>query len=80
MLFANLSSQVFDIKQLKYSLRQSFTDKNKSANRNVAVALESLAASLGQHAEQSDIEACHEYLCLESVGSYKKKYKYLLKG
>ena len=42
----NLSSQVLDTKPLKYGLHQSFTDKNKFVKRNVAVELESLAASL----------------------------------
>ena len=46
VLVINLPSQVLDTKPLKYGLHQSFTDKNKFVKRNVAVELESLAASL----------------------------------
>ena len=59
----NLSSQVLDTKQLKYGLHKSFTDKNKFVKRNVAVKLESLAASLDHYVEQSNKEAFYEYLC-----------------
>ena len=58
----NLSSQVLETKPLKYGLHLSFTDKKKFVKRNVAVELESLAASLDHHVEQSNKEAFHEYL------------------
>ena len=58
----NLSSQVLDAKPLKYGLCQSFTDKNKFIQRNVAVELEALAASLDHSVKQSDKEAFGEYL------------------
>ena len=51
------------VQPLKYSLHQSFTDKNKFVKRNVAVELEALAASLDHYVEESDKEALHEYLC-----------------
>ena len=41
------------MKPLKYSLHHSFTDKNKYVKRNIAVELESLAASLDEFVDQS---------------------------
>ena len=57
----NLSSQVLDTKPLKYGLHQSFTDQNKFDNRNVAVELGVLAASLDHYVEQSNKEVFQEY-------------------
>ena len=47
---------------VKYGLHQSFTDKNQFVKRNVALELESLAASLDHYVERSHKEAFHEYL------------------
>ena len=58
----NLSTQVLDTKPLKYGLHQLFTDKNKFVKRNVAIELETLAASLDHYVKQSNKEAFHEYL------------------
>ena len=46
VLAINLSPQVLDTEPLKYGLHQRFTDENKFIKRNVALELESLAASL----------------------------------
>ena len=62
VLVINLSSKDLNTKPLKYGLHHSFTDKNKYVKRNIAVELDSWAASAGKSVDQSLKEFFHEYL------------------
>ena len=50
----NLSSEILDIKSLKYYLHQGFTGKKKFVKRNSVVELDPLAAGLDYYVEQSN--------------------------